>query len=342
MNFQSGPSLPHNASDQTEPRDGRSLKAAPASCTKLEIQGSKLHQPRQTQFWADREILQRSLVARLNRIGELKLATKMDACHTIETFRQCRGCNSVSHFWNRCDLMLCPQCQPRLARKRQQEIKWWAAQVRAPKHVVLTIANQPILLADHFKTFVKCLARLRRSKLARNWAGGCYTLEVTNEGRGWHLHAHLLVDSHWIDSGDLARRWAEIVGQDFSIVKVKAVGSSDYLHEVSKYVVKPAQMAGWSDADLSIFIRAIQGRRTFGVWGNLRGRKAEWKLWRESQEEHARTCPCGSNNFKHYSRAEWEAEEALQRPPPSRPLRVAALEPCPQLDLFAPPIQWPR
>jgi len=121
---------------------------------------------------------------------------------------------------------------------------------------------------------------------------------VTNESRGWHLHAHLLVESRWVDGAALAWEWAKQVGQKFSIVKVKDARCEDYLKEIAKYVVKSSELASWEAEEIAEFIVAFKGRRAFGVFGKLCGLRSQWKQDLRAVRDKRNRCKCGSNDFR--------------------------------------------
>jgi hypothetical protein len=171
------------------------------------------------------------------------------------------------------------------------------------------------------KNFRAAFNRLRRLKFASNWKGGFYSMEVTNEGRGWHLHLHAIVDAKWIDSGALARAWAKCVGQEFAIVKVKDVRGDSYLREVTKYLVKGSELAGWEPSDIATFIDAFNGVRCFGVFGSLYGKRTEFREWLDLLHEGRITCDCGCNKWRILSEDEYlwlqlDIHASEPRPPP--------------------------
>lgn len=129
------------------------------------------------------------------------------------------------------------------------------------------------------------------------WKSGTWSLEVTNESRGWHLHAHLLVESDWIDSGLLSAAWAKQVKQDFAIVKVKDCRAQEYLKEVTKYVVKSSDIARWNGEDIAQLIVAFKGIRSFGVFGELCGQRKQWRLAVKQARSERNRCECGCNHF---------------------------------------------
>jgi hypothetical protein len=170
-------------------------------------------------------------------------------------------------------------------------------EITQPKHLVTTQRNFPILTRSAIRTHQKNLVRLRRTSLFESVRGGCVSVELTNESRGWHLHAHWLLDVRWLDVARVAATWGQIVGQsDGSIIKIQDVRGSSYITEVSKYVCKGSEAAGWSPDELNQFIRAIHGCRFFFSFGTLFKRariiRARLKLDREIA-----VCDCGSSDF---------------------------------------------
>lgn len=288
----------------------------------------------QLEFWEQMSVFSESIVSKLDSCGRSDLADQIRHCHTEASYRRCSGCASVSKFYNRCDRLWCPFCQPRLARERKRAIEWWTQQAGQPKHVVLTARNTVTLTNQSVCLFKLAFKRLRRSVFAAGWRGGFFSLEVTNEGRGWHLHLHALIDARWIDAKELALRWGKLVGQEFAIVKVKDVRDGSYLQEVTKYAVKSSDLASWSGEDISCFVDAFKGVRTFGVFGSLFGVRAQFQEWIASLELKSETCECGCSHFKILTPnqlAEIElGHQGRCRPTSLKPHRVFS----PQVELF--------
>lgn len=303
-------------------------RASEAGPVKLEKRGLTSHW-QQGALFEQNTIWKDSIAAKLKESGNDDLAEPLRNCHTLQSFARCNGCRAVRTFWNRCDLFYCPTCQTRLTAERRESVEWWTKQVNQPKHVVLTTRNTEVLTFAMVKAFKENLTRLRRSKLARNWHGGMWSLEVTNEGKGWHLHAHLLVDSPWIDASALSIKWGELVGQDYAIVCVKDCRSKSYLQEVTKYAVKGSMLAAWKPDDVLQFVLAFKGQRCFGVFGSLYGKRTEWREWLTSLRTHTNACECGCSKWSIYSKSEWDwLEETAApifspRPPPESKAQLA-------------------
>jgi hypothetical protein len=300
---------PPESPDESFPFDDAEPPRSPAVIT-LETRGLK-PQNHQSELFDKALVLKASIVAKLHVAGLNDLADTLDACGTRKTFCKCNACGKLQIFFNRCDNAICPVCQPKLARDRRRDIDWWANQVRQPKHVVLTLRNVPTLERGHLVEAKSFLTKLRRSKFAKDWRGGCWSLEITNEGRGWHIHFHLLIDADWIDAKDLAKQWHKSTNGAGFIVKVKDARKEDYLKELVKYCVKGTELARWNPDDLAMFVAALQDGHTFGVFGSLRSRRKSFKEFQEETASKHHLCPCGSDNCKLMSEHEyyqWQLE----------------------------------
>ena len=307
----------------------------------LETRGITSHRPdtprsqsqtgRNQEFWRTATIHKFALAAKLRQIGQADRAAKLEDCHSHYTFAKCNDCGSEFKFPNRCDQFYCPECQPSLSHKRRQQVEWWTREIRQPKHVVLTVANTPTLTGQHVDELRQMFGRLRRRRFCDNWRGGFYTVEVTNEGNGWHLHLHILTDAQWIDAGQLAKEWQAASNGLGRIVQVKDCRDKTYLAEVTKYAVKGNQLAAWSAETSLEFILAFEGKRTFGVFGALFGKRTEFKEWIDAIRDAKPKCDCGSCNVSYYSESQWLMRDLQPnqstRPPPD-PRENAQLELC--------------
>jgi len=283
-------------------------------------------------LWSKCTIHKNTVAAKLREADHQEQSLKLENCHTHYTFAVCSGCNKVNKFPNRCDLFFCPECQPRLSQDRKKAVEWWTKEVRQPKHVVLTCQNVPNLTKFHVQEFRKWFTNLRRSKFAQNWRGGFYSLEVTNEGRGWHLHLHALVDAQWIDSFRLSAAWEKATNGLGKIVKVRDARGKDYLAEVTKYVVKGVQLAAWEKEKIVTFIEAFDGVRTFGVFGSLYGARTKFAEWWKQIRGAKPQCPCGCCHARYFSEAEW-LEMDFVATPDMKPLPPPAIPAHPELKL---------
>lgn len=261
------------------------------------------------------------LVASLRSVNRPDLADPLAVCTTEQTYRRCSNCKSTKGFWNHCDIRHCPICQPRLAFRRASELSWWVKNVRQPKHVILTVRNVPHISKTYVQAFKSSFSKLRRSKFASNWLGGCYSLEVTHSATGFHLHLHAVVDCRWIDNTALSIKWASLVGQDLAIVRVVDVRGTDYSKEVSKYMVKGNELAAMDGLAIAELIDAMDGIKAFGTFGTLRSRCAAFQIWKAERDSKELVCDCGSTHFIYLSQSEYDWHVATD-PPPQTPRGV--------------------
>lgn len=262
-----------------------------------------------------REHQQLSLLAEANDFHETiraKLEGRFESnqyehfarCGKEKFFRTCRGCGDVHESLSKCNLKWCPRCQWRIVDARKKVLALWASKVSQPKHLVLTQRNFPTLTPATIRHYQRSLARFRRSKAFSGVRGGSVSIEMTHEGRGWHLHSHWLLDVDWLDMPKVSRAWAKLVAQDFAICKVKDVRDTQYIQEVTKYVCDGSELAKW-DADLlHEFVRAIRGRRFFFAFGSLFKQGREVRRAIEAAKPVGPICECGSEDFT------WESETA--------------------------------
>lgn len=265
-------------------------------------------------LWSKATIHKNTTAAKLREIGRGDLAETLEKCHTIYTVCQCSACGTVKKFPNRCDLFYCAECQPRLAADRRKAVEWWTHEITQPKHVTLTVKNLPDMNKFHVREFRKWFTNLRRSKFARNWIGGFYSLEVTQEGRGWHLHLHALINARYIDKYDLSSNWERVTNGMGRIVDVRDARGSDYLRECLKYNVKGVQLAAWTGEQIATFIDAFTGVRTFGVFGALYGKRTEFAEWFAAVRKSKPKCDCGCNDMNFFTELQWLEMELRQAP----------------------------
>ena len=104
--------------------------------------------------------------------------------------------------------------------------------------------------------------------------GAVYTLELTNKGKGWHPHCHMIVlASSQPSQSDLSAEWLRITG-DSMIVDCRPITggeSGDYSEgfmEVFKYAVKVSDLSlhdNWHAAQV------LKGKRLLNSFGLFRG-----------------------------------------------------------------------
>jgi hypothetical protein len=253
-----------------------------------------------------------------------------ERCGHEEIYRTCENCGTVESFNYRCNLKWCPRCQQRLTQIRRGIISLWAKKIKQPKHLVLTHKNFPTLTRRIIREHTVKLAKFRRAKVMKRCSGGCCSTEITNEGNGWHLHAHMLLDVKWLDMEAVAITWGRLVGQHFAIVKIKDVREKSYLQEICKYVVEGSELAKWEPDEINEFVQAIRGLRMFNSFGTLRDLAPQIRREIFATKPPSPKCKCGCGEFIYESEETSLAREAGNLKPNNsvRPhsLRICGVE----------------
>lgn len=209
----------------------------------------------------------------------------------------CGVCRDGHEAHYQCSLKWCPRCNWRISMKRRELLGQMTKGMYQVKHVVLTQKNFEQLTREKIQESRKHLFALRRQKIFGKITGGCASLEFTNEGNGWHMHWHLLVQTNWIDAHQLSIAWGQLVGQEFAIVKIKDVSEKSYLQELCKYVVEGSELSKWPKEKILQFVSALRGTRcftTFGAFRHLQKCSREFLSEKPSIEAN---CKCKSGDW---------------------------------------------
>ncbi len=264
----------------------------------------------QGQLLKEQDIFHEVIRSKLHPLLDSNQFTNFTRCGKESVWRTCKQCDDTITFTYHCSIKWCPRCNWRITKARQEILKLWTQQIKQPKHVVTTQRNTNTLTRSQLKKHSQNLARLRRNKVFSQVKGGCVSVEITNESRGWHMHAHWLLDARWIDAKELSRVWGRLVGQEYAIVHVSDLRQKDYLREVSKYVVKGSDLARWQPEEINEFVQAVRGRRFFFTFGSLfhSGKQIRAAIALQKQET---VCECGCCSFIY--RSEEQQTEWAQR-----------------------------
>ena len=184
--------------------------------------------------------------------------------------------------------LVCPLCAIRRGAKalgayltRWQVIQQERPELR-PYLLTLTVKNGDDLeerqahltkslrkLMDHRRNFNSGVPRAPWTELCKA-QGGVYTLELTNKGKGWHPHCHMIVlASSQPSQSDLSAEWLRITG-DSMIVDCRPITGdpSEGFMEVFKYAVKFSDLTledNWHAAQI------LKGKRLLNSFGLFRG-----------------------------------------------------------------------
>lgn len=222
--------------------------------------------------------------------GHVKEAGKLAACSNYLLFRHYYTVDQVrlhaAHFCKK--HLLCPMCAIRRASKvltayleRFEVVRTANPQLR-PYLVTLTIKNGPDLRErmGHLRSSLRKMTQARRDHLKAprknrfvefcRSAGGFHSFEVTNEGRGWHPHCHMVWMCETPPNGlVLSQEWHGWTGDSF-IVDVRLIEGDPVAGfvEVCKYALK---FGGLSLADNWHAYEVLSGQRMIDAHGAFRG-----------------------------------------------------------------------
>jgi hypothetical protein len=247
------------------------------------------------------DLLKEQIRGKLVGLLETNQFQNFERCGNEMIYQTCKNCGQVHELPMNCNLKWCPRCQWRITGRRSAVLRKWAATIDQPKHLVLTQRNFPVLTKKEIKQHKQNLLRMRRSSLFTEVKGGCVSVEITNESRGWHLHSHWLLDVRWMDIREIAKKWGELVGQEFAIVKIKDLRGAEYVHEVAKYVVEANSMANWPAEQILELVTASRGTRFFFQFGSLLAQGKRIKAEINMEKPESEPCECGAKAWLYES-----------------------------------------
>lgn len=245
------------------------------------------------------------LKLRLLEEGENDLLAKIAKCGRL-VYLRCSTCKDEIELSEQCKRKWCPSCSRLSAARRAAELRHIVRHFRWPLFMTLTMRNVFDVSPSDVKKLRRAFGKLRHRKLWRErhddhgrriGAGvtaGIATIEVTNEGNGWHIHLHAVIDCEWLawhvqmprrGAGkaawekackaaaiELERTWSKILGQETSSVKVKRCDAETISKEVLKYACKSSDLLESPDP-IGNMLRALDSTRLMTTFGSAHGQK---------------------------------------------------------------------
>jgi len=267
---------------------------------------------RQRALWEENDDFKETIRAKLDGRWDCTQFTNFSRCGLDEMLRTCKQCREIRKMPYRCNIRWCPRCAWRIAQKRKQILQLFTSRIQQPKHLVLTQRNFAVLTNRRIKRMIAALSKIRKRKCFKNVRGGCVSIEITNEGNGWHLHSHWLVDANWLPMADVSVTWGKLVSQEFAICKVKDVRGKEYLDEICKYVVEGSELAKWEPEHINQFVRAVYRNRFFFSFGSLFKLAPLLRAEMEMNKPEAAPCDCGCDEFYYESLQAAEVREIMK------------------------------
>lgn len=216
----------------------------------------------------------------------VKMSNKLANCANYLVFRHYFQIDEVRlHAAQFCKKhLLCPMCAIRRGAKMLKAYleKYQQVLIKNPDLypylVTMTVKNGDDLAerVQHLRASLRKMTQQRRDSLKgqsfvqfANSAGGFHSIEVTNNGNGWHPHVHMIwLCTHRPDQSLLSKEWETITGDSY-IVDVRPLHDPvEGFLEVCKYALK------FSDLSLKDNYHAYEvmsGMRLIDSHGILRG-----------------------------------------------------------------------
>ena len=190
----------------------KALSPAAVQILRAHLHAKRARERRQLPLIQENDLHHETIRAKLDGLWETTQFVNFSRCGHESIYRTCKCCGQVTQMPYRCSIKWCPRCSWRITDGRKKMLHLWASRIDQPKHLVLTQRNFSVLTGRKIREHTRNLARLRRSKCFQRVRGGSISVEITNEGNGWHLHSHWLLDCRWLDMPSVTRRWAKLVG----------------------------------------------------------------------------------------------------------------------------------
>lgn len=140
---------------------------------------------------------------------------------------------------NRCKHRQCQQCANYRGKQIGSALTKLMDRWPRTKFITLTRKARDLSLREQVQSLLHDFNSLRRTALWKaSVKEGAFTVEITraNDRGHWHVHLHILADSHYIPQQALSAAWKHVT-KDSGVVWVRAAKPSDAKY-LAKYVSK--------------------------------------------------------------------------------------------------------
>ena len=271
---------------------------------------------------AERELVREARKAMRDRLKERlaeenawDLHARLDKCGKPLVLI-CTSCGTRRHVETRCDLKWCPSCQYALAAATADRYRNIVTLAKWPLSVTMTARNYDYDDPSPIRQLRRSWGKMRRLRWFRRAVpGGVVGFEVTDNGKGYHVHAHGLFDCRWFAvaepeprmgldkagwkrkgkaaANEVAQQWTLCCGRPASM-HVRRVWKRDEgdigkaLAETLKYGVKGSDIADGARPAAPL-IRLLDGTRMITSFGTFFGTKEVRRIRNAPQP-----CDCGA------------------------------------------------
>ncbi len=247
--------------------DASTSLEAPKGATGITVNRRSPPVSRASRITAAHLRLNQATADRLDAVGEHKQARALRQCQTHLQTMVCDECHSTWLAPCNCKLRWCAVCAPRKSAKYANFALGLFSRAQSPRWITLTMERKPQLGAglDHLKrAFRNWRLNPRIRAIVR---GGLYQIEIKPKADGWHIHLHALIDSAYLPKKVLWSSWAAALGQKTASVQINAIRGNTVIRYVTKYALKPADIADMDAGQLAAYAQETRNRRLLGTWG---------------------------------------------------------------------------
>ena len=167
------------------------------------------------------------------------LSSELKSCGDPITL-ECQECHYLCERKRRCNNRLCEECSVINGFKAKNKYSPYLSGMINPKFLTLTLINVDVVSREYF-TKVRNYWLAFKKRLKRDnyhFFKGLYVFEVTEKGRGFHVHLHIIYEGDNIPQQYLSTKWNEVT-KGSKIVFIKELTDTDKsLSYMLKYVCK--------------------------------------------------------------------------------------------------------
>jgi len=194
-------------------------------------------------------------------------------CRKYATFAREKVSGDVKIMASSCRDRWCPMCAGQKSAYAKDNTEIYTKSLTAPRFLTLTLRNNEADLKTQIEFLQDCFRKLRyRAYWKKNVTGGIWFLQV-KRGRDsgcWHPHFHILLDGNYMEQKRLSELW-ELVTFGSPVIDIRRIHNVESAASyVARYTARPAVLADMSLADRIEIIKALQGKRLCGTFGNAK------------------------------------------------------------------------
>lgn len=239
-----------------------------------------------------------------------KVRQQLSKCNHQKYQFECQECYNVDDYPFWCGIRICNKCEKKrrwLMKRRYGPLVAGFKGGISTKFLTITYALRSNSVRHTKKLLDKKVElyfrRVERSKEIRRIAerkehtrihgklvqGGIRTMECVEKDDGVYLHYHMIIESHYLDQGELSRIWEEVTTTT-KVVDIRPCrGKKQALNYLVNYITKQVKIK--SDP-IRFYVNHLQRTRLFTVFGVFYGHKIK-------RPKHAMACSmCSSENMK--------------------------------------------